>query len=111
KQMWLRRRKSLENDQEIPDRSLPWYFQRPWEHWTLSRVLLESGNSDFVFFRRRKAEDPPPQVWEGSLPPFLQAAGLTLPVAWKGDGKKAVVRYELPVPEDWRGRHLWVSVE
>lgn len=111
KQMWLRRRKQLENKEEIPDRSLPWYFQQPWKKWTLAQVLLETGNSDFVFLRRRTPDDQPPQIWENALPPFMAEAGFQLPLKWRSEGAKQRISYELPVPEDWRGRKLWIQID
>lgn len=111
KQMWLRRRKLLENKEEPADNSFASFIQTPWKDWTLVKTVLETGNSDYAFLKRRTPEDKPAQVFDKTnWPEELKALNFTVPYKETGASKKQTTR-QIQIPADWRDKHVWVNIK
>jgi hypothetical protein len=96
KQLWMSRRKAMERRGSDVQPTLGSYFDTPERDWMLADALAKGNESDLVFYRRRPAGSPPPQIFTADSPEFR---GLfpPLPATWSGqDEKKLATRWIVP---------------
>lgn len=102
KLVWLGTRKALERGEFPKQPKLGSYFDEPEQEWRLVRLLAKGDTPDLIFYRRRTAEMPPPQVLSADAPEF---SGLLpeLPYEWKSESGKRETKVKWDVPVSLRG--------
>lgn len=108
KLVWLTARKGLERGAPPKQPPLGSYFDAPERDWTLMRLLAKGETPDLIFYRRRTAQTPAPQILSASASEF-QGLLPTLPVEWHRDAGPMQVVKKWTVPVSVRGKSVRIE--
>jgi hypothetical protein len=103
KLVWLNARKALEKREFDKQPALGSYFDAPDREWSLARLLAKGDTPDLIFYRRKAATDPAPQVLGATAGEF-QALVPQLPFLWENSNRERELRAKWEVPAEFRGK-------
>jgi hypothetical protein len=109
KLVWLSTRKKLELKEFNKQPQLASYFDAPEKDWTLVRLLAKGDTPDLIFYRRRTAKTPPPQVLKAGAPEFSRILP-AIPAEWRDKQDKREYKERWEVPSSLRGKLARIEV-
>lgn len=108
KLVWLTTRKALEKRTLEQQPALGSYFEAPEREWTLAGLFAKGDNPDLIFYRRRTADSPAPQILGSTAPEWQQLLPAFPARLTKEHGN---VEADWQIPASLRGRFARIEFE